>query len=259
MGVPAGVTLIVGGGFHGKSTLLQALQWGIYNHRPGDGRELVVSDPGTVKIRAEDGRAVSGVDISPFIGNLPLEKSTDFFSTQNASGSTSQAASIVEAVEIGARVLLIDEDTAATNFMIRDRRMQALIPKEREPITPFVDRVRQLHDQHDVSTVLVIGGSGDYLDVADTVIAMDEYRPQHVTSQAMQIAQNLRTGRVSEGGGRVRAWRSSRSQPRFGRFAARDAGARGSRSEIEAPCTSVSKPSISPPSSNCSPWHRRVR
>lgn len=198
MGIPEGVTLIVGGGFHGKSTLLQALQWGVYNHRPKDGREFVVSDPGTVKIRAEDGRAVRGVDISPFIGNLPLGRSTEFFSTPNASGSTSQAAAIVEAVEVGSRVLLIDEDTAATNFMIRDRRMQELVPKDREPIIPFVDRVRQLYDQSGISTVLVIGGSGDYLDVADTVIAMDEYRPRHVTAQALSIATALKTGRISE-------------------------------------------------------------
>ncbi len=198
MGVPEGVTLIVGGGFHGKSTLLQALQWGVYNHRVGDGRECVVSDPGTVKIRAEDGRSVCGVDISPFIGDLPLGKPTRDFSTPNASGSTSQAAAIMEAVEVGARVLLIDEDTAATNFMIRDRRMQELVPKDREPITPFVDRVRHLYEQHGVSTILVIGGSGDYLDVADTVIAMDEYRPRHVTAKAMSIAQDLRTGRIAE-------------------------------------------------------------
>ncbi len=198
MGIPEGVTLIVGGGFHGKSTLLQALQWGVYNHRPRDGREHVVSDAATVKIRAEDGRSVSGVNISPFIGDLPLGKPTDAFTTSNASGSTSQAASIMEAVEIGAKVLLIDEDTAATNFMIRDRRMQELVPKDREPITPFVDRVRDLYEQHGVSTILVIGGSGDYLDVADTVIAMDEYRPRHVTAKAMSIAQELRTGRIRE-------------------------------------------------------------
>ncbi|QJA06437.1 ABC-ATPase domain-containing protein [Thermosulfurimonas marina] len=187
LGLPEGVTLIVGGGFHGKSTLLRALELGVYNHRPGDGRELVVSRYETVKIRAEDGRAVTGVDISPFINNLPFGKDTREFETPCASGSTSQAANIMEALEVGARVLLLDEDTSATNFMIRDARMQALVSKEKEPITPFLDRVRELYERWGVSTVLVMGGSGDYLEVADTVIAMDHYRPQEVTARAREI------------------------------------------------------------------------
>jgi len=202
MGIPAGVTLIVGGGYHGKSTLLNALERGVYNHIPGDGRELVVADEGAVKIRAEDGRAITGVDISPFIGDLPNGADTRHFSTANASGSTSQAANIIEALEAGARVLLVDEDTAATNFMIRDHRMQKLIAKEREPITPFIDKVRQLYQERGVSTVLVMGGSGDYFDVADTVIAMDAYLPRDVTTQAKAIAQKCRAERRSEGGDR---------------------------------------------------------
>jgi predicted ABC-class ATPase len=144
MGLPPGVTLIVGGGFHGKSTLLRALELGIYSHIPGDGREYVAAHPGAVKIRAEDGRRVEKVDISPFIRTLPLLQDTSRFSTDNASGSTSQAANIMEALELGARVLLLDEDTSATNFMIRDRRMQELVPKAHEPITPFIDQVRPL-------------------------------------------------------------------------------------------------------------------
>lgn len=203
MGIPQGVTLIVGGGFHGKSTLLRALERGIYNHKPGDGRERVVSHPATVKIRAEDGRYVAGVDISAFINNLPLGQETTWFTTENASGSTSQAANIMEALEMGARVLLIDEDTAATNFMIRDRRMQALIAKEQEPITPYIDRARQLYEDYGVSTVLVLGGSGDYLDVADTVIAMDTYRPLEVTRKAREIAARFPTGRLSEAVGPI--------------------------------------------------------
>lgn len=198
MGIPRGVTLIVGGGYHGKSTLLRALERGVYNHRPGDGRERVVSDEASVKIRAEDGRSVQGVDISPFIRNLPTGEETRTFGSPNASGSTSQAANIMESVEAGASVLLVDEDTAATNFMIRDRRMQALVPRESEPITPFIDRVRQLHEDYDVSSVLVLGGSGDYLDVADTVIAMNGYRPAEVTERARQVAASLPTGRVPE-------------------------------------------------------------
>lgn len=200
MGIPEGVTLIVGGGFHGKSTLLKALERGVYNHIPGDGREYVVTDHGAVKIRAEDGRYIQQVDISPFIAKLPFGKETRSFSTENASGSTSQAANIMEALEVGARVLLIDEDTSATNFMIRDERMQALVAKEKEPITPFVDKVRKLYTDLGVSTVLVMGGSGDYFEVASTVIMMDNYRPRCVTERAKEIARQCTSRRRDEGG-----------------------------------------------------------
>lgn len=200
MGIPAGITLIVGGGYHGKSTLLHVIERGVYNHIPGDGREFVITDPTAVKIRAEDGRSVANVDISPFINHLPLGRSTTQFSTANASGSTSQAASIIEALEAGTQVLLIDEDTSATNFMIRDRRMQALISKDQEPITPFIDKVQQLFTEQEVSTILVMGGSGDYFDVANLVIAMQDFQPQDVTAQALEIAQQYTTHRVTEGG-----------------------------------------------------------
>jgi predicted ABC-class ATPase len=198
MGVPEGITLVVGGGFHGKSTLLRALQDGVYDHAPDDGRERVVTRDDAVKIRAEDGRAVTGVDISGFISGIPLGRDTRAFRTPNASGSTSQAAAIVEALEAGSRLLLVDEDTSATNFMIRDRRMQALVPAEGEPITPFVDRAHELHREHGVSTVLVVGGSGDYLDVADTVVRMADYLPHDVTAEARRVAEALPTQRSSE-------------------------------------------------------------
>ena len=197
-GIPQGVTLIVGGGYHGKSTVLRALERGVYPHVPEDGREYVVTTERAVKIRAEDGRSIERVDISGFIKNLPYGQETTQFSTENASGSTSQAASILEAVEVGATALLLDEDTSATNFMVRDARMQALIHKEHEPITPFVDRVRALYEQHGVSTVLVMGGCGDYFDVADTVMAMQDYRPFAVTEAAQRIAREFQTQRVIE-------------------------------------------------------------
>ncbi len=200
MGIPVGITLIVGGGYHGKSTLLRAIELGVYNHIPDDGRELVVTHPTAVKIRAEDGRSVQSVDISPFINQLPQGRSTSQFSTTNASGSTSQAANIMEALEAGAQLLLVDEDTAATNFMIRDRRMQQLIAKDKEPITPFIDKVRQLYTDYRVSTILVMGGSGDYFDVADTVIAMENFQPEDVTAKAKAIALANRTERTPEGG-----------------------------------------------------------
>ena len=203
MGVPEGVTLVVGGGYHGKSTLLGALERGVYAHIPDDGREAVVTRPDAVKIRAEDGRRVERVDVSAFIGTLPHGRRTEAFRTDAASGSTSQAANIVEALEAGASVLLLDEDTSATNFMVRDARMQALVAREHEPITPFVDRVRELYDVRSVSTVLVMGGSGDYFDVADTVIRMRDYFPEEVTAEARRIAADHPTGRAREVSGPV--------------------------------------------------------
>ena len=198
MGIRRGVTLIVGGGYHGKSTLLHALERAVHPHVPGDGREWVVSDRGLAKIRAEDGRRVEQVDISAFIGQLPRGRSTDCFSSEDASGSTSQAANIVEAIEAGATGLLLDEDTSATNFMVRDARMQALVHKEDEPITPFVERVRELYERLDVSTVLVMGGCGDYFDVADTVITMREFEPSETTEAARRIAAAHPSGRQVE-------------------------------------------------------------
>ena len=198
LGIPKGITLIVGGGYHGKSTVLRALERGVYAHVPDDGREYVVTTEHAAKIRAEDGRRIERVNISGFINNLPYGQETVRFSTDNASGSTSQAASILEAVEAGATTLLLDEDTSATNFMVRDARMQALVHKEHEPITPFVDRVRELYEQRGVSTVLVMGGCGDYFDVADTVIMMQEYQPVDVTERARRVAREFQTQRTIE-------------------------------------------------------------
>jgi predicted ABC-class ATPase len=200
MGFPNGVTLIVGGGFHGKTTLLNAIERGVYPHIPGDGREYVVTLPSAVKIRAEDGRSIEKVDISPFINHLPQGKDTGRFSTENASGSTSQAANIIEALEMGSKLLLIDEDTSATNFMVRDERMQELVTKDKEPITPFVDKVKKLYNDLGVSTILVMGGSGDYFDIADTVIMMDNYQPRCVTYRAKEIALKHTSRRMDEGG-----------------------------------------------------------
>ena len=189
MGIPGGVTLVAGGGFHGKSTLLAALSWGVYDHVPGDGRELVVTRPDAAKIRAEDGRGVTGVDISAMVGTLPGGKTTENFSTPNASGSTSQAANIAEALEVGASLLLVDEDTSATNFMVRDGRMRELVQKE--PISPFIDLARPLHRTLGVSTVVVVGGVGDYLDVADQVLLMENYKARDATDRAAEIRQKF--------------------------------------------------------------------
>ncbi|MEZ8288081.1 P-loop domain-containing protein [Vibrio sp. 10N.237.312.B06] len=198
LGIPKGITLIVGGGFHGKSTLLNAVERSIYNHIPGDGREGIVTATDTMKIRAEDGRCVHNLNLSNYINHLPMQKDTSNFSTQDASGSTSQAAWLQESIEAGVQTLLIDEDTSATNFMIRDERMQALVSKGAEPITPLVDRIGQLREEMDISTIVVMGGSGDYLDVADTVIQMHDYQAVDVTDKAQEVIAQHPTQRTNE-------------------------------------------------------------
>ena len=191
MGIPQGITMIVGGGFHGKSTLLKALEVGVYNHIAGDGREYVITDDTAVKLRAEDGRSIQKVDISMFINNLPNGKDTSCFSTEDASGSTSQAANVVEAMEAGSGLFLVDEDTSATNFMIRDELMQKVVHREMEPITPFSLRVRQLYETAHISTILVAGSSGSYFYQADHIIQMREYQPIDITEMAKSVAQEF--------------------------------------------------------------------
>lgn len=188
MGIPQGITLFVGGGYHGKSTILQALQNGVYDHIAGDGRELVITDASAFKLRAEDGRSVTGVDISPFIKNLPNRKDTVHFSTEDASGSTSQAANLMEALESGSSLILIDEDTSATNFMVRDLLMAQVITPGEEPITPFISRVRGMYEDLGVSSVIVAGSSGAFFHMADTIIQMKEYVPIDITQKAKEAA-----------------------------------------------------------------------
>ncbi len=188
MGVPQGITLIVGGGYHGKSTLLKALELGVYDHIAGDGREYVATDDTAVKIRAEDGRSIKKADISMFINNLPNNRDTQAFSTEDASGSTSQAANVIEAMEAQTRLFLIDEDTCATNFMVRDDLMQRVVHRDQEPITPFIERVRQIYQEQGISSVVVAGSSGSYFHVADTILQMNQYKPVDITELAKQEA-----------------------------------------------------------------------
>ena len=192
MGIRRGITVIAGGGFHGKSTLLKALERGVYNHIAGDGREYVITDETAFKLRAEEGRSIHEENISMFINHLPTKADTTDFTTENASGSTSQAANTVEALAAGSTVLLIDEDTSATNFMVRDDRMAQLVSDEKEPITPFIRKIKSLYQDLGVSTILVAGSSGDYLSAADTVLQMDCYRAYDVTEKAHALAQELK-------------------------------------------------------------------
>lgn len=188
LGIKKGITLIVGGGYHGKSTLLKALERGVYNHIPGDGREYVITENTAMKLRSEDGRSVKQLDISAFIRNLPSGRDTACFSTEDASGSTSQAACTVEAILSGSKTLLIDEDTSATNFMVRDALMQQVISPGEEPIIPFLSRMRQLYEELGISTILVAGSSGAFFEISDTILQMKEYRPIDITRTAKEAA-----------------------------------------------------------------------
>lgn len=191
MGIPQGITLIVGGGYHGKSTLLKALEMGVYNHVAGDGREYVITDDTAVKIRAEDGRSIKCTDVSMFINHLPNGKDTKQFSTEDASGSTSQAANVIEAMEAGTGLFLIDEDTSATNFMIRDELMQRVVHRDAEPITPFIDRIEELYENYGISTILVAGSSGSYFHKADVILQMEQYVPKDITEFAKKEAESF--------------------------------------------------------------------
>ncbi|MDE7018763.1 MAG: ABC-ATPase domain-containing protein, partial [Lachnospiraceae bacterium] len=197
MGIKKGITLIVGGGYHGKSTLLKALERGVYQHIAGDGREYVITDETALKLRAEDGRKITNTDISLFINHLPNGKDTRKFSTLDASGSTSQAANIIEGIEAGSRLLLIDEDTSATNFMVRDELMQRVVAREKEPITPFLERAKDLFEQEGISTILVVGSCGSYFYIADKVLQMDSYRAIDITQETKKILEKYPSPVVS--------------------------------------------------------------
>lgn len=200
MGIRKGITLIVGGGYHGKSTLLKALERGVYDHIAGDGREYVITDETALKLRAEDGRKITNTDISLFINHLPNGKDTERFCTLDASGSTSQAANIVEGIEAGSKLLLIDEDTSATNFMVRDELMQRIVAREKEPITPFLERAKDLYEEAGISTILVVGSCGSYFHIADKIIQMDSYQAVDITDETKEIIKNYPIPAISAPG-----------------------------------------------------------
>ena len=239
MAIPVGITLIVGGGYHGKSTLLEALQTGIYNHIAGDGREYVITDNTAVKLRAEDGRGIRKVDISMFIKDLPNKKDTTAFSTPDASGSTSQAAGVIESLEAGSRLFLIDEDTSATNFMLRDDFMQEVINREKEPITPFLERARDLYEKAGVSTILVAGSSGAFFYIADQILQMDNYLPVDITEKVKALCLKHKAPRIQAPGFQIPDFH--RTLPPFRREASDMSrrGGRGNRSHNEHMKTKV--------------------
>ena len=228
MAIRQGITLIVGGGYHGKSTLLEALQMGVYNHIAGDGREYVITDDTALKLRAEDGRSIRQVDISLFIKDLPNKKDTCCFSTEDASGSTSQAAGVIEGIEAGARLFLIDEDTSATNFMVRDEFMQQVISRKKEPITPFLERARDLWEKAGVSTILVAGSSGAFFYIADTILQMDCYKPVDITDHVKGLCKDHTAPSIQAPDFMIPDFsRALAPGQRGGRFGGRDMGDRG--------------------------------
>lgn len=241
MGIPEGITLIVGGGYHGKSTLLKALEAGVYNHIAGDGREYVITEDTALKLRAEDGRRIQNVNISMFIGNLPNRRDTSLFSTEDASGSTSQAAGVIEGIESGCRTFLIDEDTSATNFMVRDDLMQKIICREKEPITPFIERARDLYEKAGISTILVAGSSGAYFYIADTILQMDSYIPFDITAHTKEVLKTYGAAPVTSAPGfclpgekrhlSCNSSKSSASSSRHGNIRGRNGGQEISRPE----------------------------
>lgn len=239
MAVPVGITLIVGGGYHGKSTLLEALQTGVYNHIAGDGREYVITDNTAVKLRAEDGRGIRNVNISMFIKDLPNKKDTTAFSTPDASGSTSQAAGVIESLEAGSRLFLIDEDTSATNFMLRDDFMQEVINREKEPITPFLERARDLYEKAGVSTILVAGSSGAFFYIADQILQMDNYLPVDITEKVKALCLKHKAPRIQAPGFQIPDFH--RTLPPYRREASdmNRRGGRGNRSHNEHMKTKV--------------------
>jgi len=174
MAIPAGITVITGDAYHGKSTLLNAIAEGIYNHVPHDGREYVLTDDSAQTIRAEDGRSIRNTDISFFLHDLPVPGlDPAHFTTDHASGSTSQAAALAEAVEAGCRLALFDEDRCANNFMIKDAAMRALLPSE--STTPFTRNAPLFYARHGLSSILVMGASGEYFPIAHRVLLVNRF------------------------------------------------------------------------------------
>ena len=202
--IPHGVTLIVGGGYHGKSTLLRCIASGVYDKIPGDGREFSVTVRDAVAVRAEDGRYVNNCNVSAFISNLPtppgVDKTIDTskFCTREASGSTSQASNVSEAIEMGASAMLVDEDVSAANFMARDGRMRSLVMDE--SITPLLYRVNGIYDSLGISTVVVVGGVGDWLDVPHQVVKLDKYLIYDATAKAQSVSRQFSHGHVQYAG-----------------------------------------------------------
>ena len=185
-GVPAGLTLILGDAYSGRAELMHAIGDGIYNHVAGDGREMVITVPDAVYVKAEPGRSVQRVDISAFV--RPTGANPAAFTNIHADACAAQAASTIEALEVGARALLFEESDSAVEFLTRDARLGDLMPEADRTITPLSVLARRIVDQLGVS--LVIAGSStitDFIPVADTILRIANYKVSDVTQQAKAL------------------------------------------------------------------------
>lgn len=182
---PRGVTVLVGSAFHGKTTLLEALGRASCDLGPKDGLSLACAVAATEFVRVEEGRSVAATDLSPFFRRLPGQNPSSFVS-ERASGATSQAANLHEALASGAKLVLIDEDASAANFLTRDPRISKLLP-DGESVIPLAHRARELAE-HGTSLVVVAGASSEWLSVADRVLVLSSFQPSDVTARAKEVA-----------------------------------------------------------------------
>jgi predicted ABC-class ATPase len=190
LGVPTGVTLIVGDEYSSRAALMRAIASGIYNHVPGDGREQVITVPDAVHVAAETGRSIQKVDISSMIPAQSGVRS-DAFSAEQADACSAQAAAMVEALEVGARALLFDESESSAAFLTQDTRLMGLMPEAGARVTPLSARARQLAD--DLGVSIIVAGSAsvaEFIPVADTILKIEAGRVSDVTDAAKKMDLN---------------------------------------------------------------------
>lgn len=184
--IPSGLTLILGESNSGRVDIMDAISQGIYNHIPGDGRETVVTVADAVNIRSEVGRCVQNVDISAFASELPDGGNPAAYSTVSAGSFTSQAASTVEALEAGARVLLFDEHSSSSTFLSSDTRVSPLLGASSR--NTLAARARQIVDELGIS--IVVAGSSlvaEFIPIADKILKVENFCISDITEEAKAL------------------------------------------------------------------------
>jgi len=185
LGISAGLTVVLGDAANGRKDFMSALAAGVFNHIPGDGREGVVTVSDAVQIAADRGRNVQEVNITPFLSESEYGNPASF-STPAADSFISQAASVIEALEVGARVLIVDENSSAPAFLTTDARIAGLLGST--PRTSLAQRARQIVDELGIS--LIVGGENlvaEYIPVADTVLKVEGFQVTDITEQAKAL------------------------------------------------------------------------
>ncbi len=186
LGIPHGLTLILGESNGGRVDLTEAIAQGIYNHVPGDGRESVVTVADAVAIHSEAGRSIQQVDISAFATELLDGGNPASYSCKSAGSFSSQAASTVEALEAGARVLLYDEHSSSSTFLSSDTRVSPLLGKSIR--NSLASRARQMVDELGIS--IVVAGSSlvaEFIPIADKILRVENYRVSDITEEAKEL------------------------------------------------------------------------